>query len=176
MNRPNVPFALDSEQAAARFWFETLRDRICAEFEAIEREAGSDASFDYTGWNRDERHPAGFEQPLETGHDRPVIWRVFQHVEGGDVIERCIRQGYLIARQAQDLVGPKLGPKQPQCLLMVIQDHDPTPRLHLLGKPPGAGATIKQLILRAWRSGPPEPSPGNLPLAGIIPVQSLPLF
>jgi coproporphyrinogen III oxidase len=54
MNRPNVPFALDNEQAAARSWFETLRDRICAEFEAIEREAGSDASFDYTGWNRDD--------------------------------------------------------------------------------------------------------------------------
>ena len=45
---------LDSEQAAARAWFESLRDRICAEFEAIEREAGSDASFEYTAWNRDE--------------------------------------------------------------------------------------------------------------------------
>ena len=31
----------------ARHWFETLRTRICAEFEAIEREAGSDASFEY---------------------------------------------------------------------------------------------------------------------------------
>ena len=38
----------------ARAWFETLRDRICAEFEAIEREAGSDAAFDYTPWNREE--------------------------------------------------------------------------------------------------------------------------
>jgi len=54
MNRPNVPFALDSEQAAARSWFEALRDRICAEFESIEREAGSGASFVYTGWNRDD--------------------------------------------------------------------------------------------------------------------------
>ncbi|AGH48138.1 coproporphyrinogen III oxidase [Sphingomonas sp. MM-1] len=44
---------LDAEQAAARAWFESLRDRICAEFEAIEREAGSDAAFQYTPWNRD---------------------------------------------------------------------------------------------------------------------------
>lgn len=36
----------------ARDWFETLRDRICAEFEAIEREAGSDARFAYTPWKR----------------------------------------------------------------------------------------------------------------------------
>lgn len=39
--------------AQARAWFESLRDRICAEFEAIEREAGSDASFTYTPWKRD---------------------------------------------------------------------------------------------------------------------------
>ena len=31
---------LDDQQQAARDWFEALRDRICAEFEAIEREAG----------------------------------------------------------------------------------------------------------------------------------------
>lgn len=43
---------LDNEQAAARAWFEELRDLICAEFEAIEREAGSDAAFDYTAWDR----------------------------------------------------------------------------------------------------------------------------
>ena len=40
--------------AAARTWFETLRDRICASFEAIEREAGSDAAFAYTPWQREE--------------------------------------------------------------------------------------------------------------------------
>ena len=39
--------------ARARAWFESLRDRICAAFEAIEREAGSDASFAYTPWQRD---------------------------------------------------------------------------------------------------------------------------
>ena len=39
--------------ARARAWFEELRDRICAEFEAIERETGSDASFGYAPWARD---------------------------------------------------------------------------------------------------------------------------
>lgn len=39
--------------ARARHWFESLRDAICAEFEAIEREAGSDAAFAYQPWQRD---------------------------------------------------------------------------------------------------------------------------
>ncbi len=43
---------MDSQQAAARTWFESLRDRICATFESIEREAGSDAAFTYTAWDR----------------------------------------------------------------------------------------------------------------------------
>ncbi|MEI5686196.1 oxygen-dependent coproporphyrinogen oxidase [Sphingomonas kyungheensis] len=43
---------LDAEQTAARTWFESLRTRICTEFEAIEREAGSDARFDYLPWDR----------------------------------------------------------------------------------------------------------------------------
>jgi coproporphyrinogen III oxidase len=43
-----------SEQTQqARAWFESLRDRICAAFEAIEREAGSEAKFEYTPWNRE---------------------------------------------------------------------------------------------------------------------------
>jgi coproporphyrinogen III oxidase len=37
----------------AREWFESLRNSICAEFEAIEREAGSDATFEYIPWNRE---------------------------------------------------------------------------------------------------------------------------
>jgi coproporphyrinogen III oxidase len=44
--------ALDDQQKAARDWFELLRDRICAAFEAIEREAGSDAAFVYMPWER----------------------------------------------------------------------------------------------------------------------------
>ena len=43
---------LDDQQQAARTWFETLRDRICAEFEAIERQAGSEAAFSYIPWDR----------------------------------------------------------------------------------------------------------------------------
>ena len=38
--------------ARAQQWFESLRDSICAEFEAIEREAGSAAAFEYTPWQR----------------------------------------------------------------------------------------------------------------------------
>ncbi len=45
---------LDDQQLAARGWFESLRDRICAEFESIEREAGSESTFTYTCWNRDD--------------------------------------------------------------------------------------------------------------------------
>ena len=45
---------LDDQQSATRAWFEALRSRICAEFEAIEREAGSDAAFGYTPWERTE--------------------------------------------------------------------------------------------------------------------------
>lgn len=45
---------LDEQQQAARDWFESLRTRICSAFEAIEREAGSDAAFAYTPWDRTE--------------------------------------------------------------------------------------------------------------------------
>jgi coproporphyrinogen III oxidase len=44
---------LDHQQQTARNWFESLRTRICEAFEAIEREAGSDASFEYTAWDRE---------------------------------------------------------------------------------------------------------------------------
>ena len=45
---------LDDQQQAAREWFESLRDRICAEFQAIERAAGSDAAFAYSPWDRED--------------------------------------------------------------------------------------------------------------------------
>lgn len=44
--------ALDPQQKAARKTFETLRDRICAEFEAVESEGGGDARFVFTPWDR----------------------------------------------------------------------------------------------------------------------------
>ena len=51
---------LDHEQQQARDWFESLRDRICAEFEAIEAEAGSAARFEFLPWDRaDEEGSAG---------------------------------------------------------------------------------------------------------------------
>ncbi|MGB3710907.1 MAG: oxygen-dependent coproporphyrinogen oxidase [Erythrobacter sp.] len=56
--------------AKAREWFESLRDDICAEFEAIEREAGSDAAFAYTPWSRTEEgneDPGGGVQGLMKG-------------------------------------------------------------------------------------------------------------
>ncbi|MDO9363079.1 MAG: oxygen-dependent coproporphyrinogen oxidase [Sphingopyxis sp.] len=45
--------SLDPQQQTARDWFESLRTRICDEFEAIEAEAGSDARFAYTPWDRE---------------------------------------------------------------------------------------------------------------------------
>jgi len=59
-----------NQTATARTWFESLRDRICAEFESIEREAGSDASFAYTPWDRDTddgSHGGGGVQGLMKG-------------------------------------------------------------------------------------------------------------
>jgi coproporphyrinogen III oxidase len=59
-----------NEVASARRWFESLRDRICAEFEAIEREAGSDAAFTYIPWQREEAgnaEPGGGTQGLMKG-------------------------------------------------------------------------------------------------------------
>ncbi len=54
----------------ARKWFESLRDQICAAFESIERDAGSDASFQYTPWEREEEghdNPGGGVQGLMKG-------------------------------------------------------------------------------------------------------------
>lgn len=57
--------SLDARKSAARDWFEGLRTRICAAFEAIEREAGSDAAFDYIAWDRE---GAGITPgPIESG-------------------------------------------------------------------------------------------------------------
>ncbi|MDF7775065.1 oxygen-dependent coproporphyrinogen oxidase [Sphingomonas sp. AOB5] len=67
---------LDDQQQAARTWFESLRDSICAEFERIEREAGSDASFEYLGWDRTD--PSG--EPGGGGVRGVMKGRVFEKV------------------------------------------------------------------------------------------------
>ena len=67
---------LDDQQSAARAAYEGLRDRICAEFEAIEREAGSDASFDYIAWDRVD--PSG--EPGGGGVRGVMKGRVFEKV------------------------------------------------------------------------------------------------
>src|SRR3546814_2816479 len=54
---------LDPQQSAARTWFEALRNRICAAFEAIEAEAGSDAAFAYTPWDRTDRSEEHTSEP-----------------------------------------------------------------------------------------------------------------
>src|SRR5437763_4681004 len=51
-SKKSAMLPLDDQQQAARDWFETLRDRICAAFEAIEREAGSDSAFTFSPWER----------------------------------------------------------------------------------------------------------------------------
>ncbi len=66
----------DDQQLAARTWFESLRDRICAAFEAIEREAGSDAAFDYIAWDRTD--PSG--EPGGGGVRGVMKGRVFEKV------------------------------------------------------------------------------------------------
>ena len=67
---------LDDQQQRARAWFESLRDSICAEFEAIEREAGSDAAFDYTPWDRTD--PSG--EPGGGGVRGVMKGKVFEKV------------------------------------------------------------------------------------------------
>jgi coproporphyrinogen III oxidase len=67
---------LDEQQTAARTWFEHLRDLICAEFELIEIEAGSDARFDYTAWDRTD--PSG--EPGGGGVRGVMKGKVFEKV------------------------------------------------------------------------------------------------
>ena len=60
-----------NQTAAAKMWFESLRTEICHTFEAIEREAESDAAFVYTPWRRegtsDESETGGGTQGLMKG-------------------------------------------------------------------------------------------------------------
>ena len=67
---------LDPQQQTARDWFEDLRTRICAAFEEIETEAGSDARFDYTSWDRED--PSG--EPGGGGVRGTMKGKVFEKV------------------------------------------------------------------------------------------------
>ena len=67
---------LDDQQQAARKWFETLRDRICAEFEKIEKEAGSKARFTYTPWDRLD----GTDEPGGGGVRGQLNGKIFEKV------------------------------------------------------------------------------------------------
>ncbi|MFS2111962.1 oxygen-dependent coproporphyrinogen oxidase [Sphingomonas sp. Sphisp140] len=67
---------LDDQQQRARAWFESLRTAICTEFEAIEAEAGSDAKFEYIGWDRTD--PSG--EPGGGGVRGVMKGKVFEKV------------------------------------------------------------------------------------------------
>jgi len=55
---PIVSPEIEQNRTRAKVWFESLRDRICAEIEALEREApqalfsGTPATFTYKPWTR----------------------------------------------------------------------------------------------------------------------------
>ena len=67
---------LDDQQQSTRDWFESLRDRICAAFERIEREAGSDAAFEFIDWERED--PSG--DPGGGGVRGQMAGKVFEKV------------------------------------------------------------------------------------------------
>ena len=85
---------LDDQQSDARAWFESLRDRICAEFEAIEDE--------YAGARPDEG-PAGRFERKEW--ERPGGGGLVHHAAVAfAVVVRRKRPAAVVARQRQAFV------------------------------------------------------------------------
>ena len=56
---------LETKQETARLWFKSLRDTICAEFEALERDAdpklypGEAGTFVFEDWERKQENGGG---------------------------------------------------------------------------------------------------------------------
>ena len=71
-----VMIELDDQQQAARDWFGSLRDRICAAFEEIEQESGSEASFVFTPWDRTEASG----EPGGGGVRGQMVGKIFEKV------------------------------------------------------------------------------------------------
>ena len=72
----------DQRKTDATTWFKTLRNDICAEFEAIEREMDSDTSFERKPWDRDgDNEPNHSGSVLQGGGEMSIMrGKVFEKV------------------------------------------------------------------------------------------------